>query len=94
MLLRFRRQYGCWPARLQDMVGRDLPEVGVDSSGNPVPLPANVPWHRPLGATPVVRELPTDPLTGRSDTWVYEPTGDPMVGSGGYTITLHVGSIY
>ena len=89
MLLRFRRQYGCWPARLQDLVGRDLPETGVDSSGNPVPLPASVPWHRPLGATPVVRELPIDPLTGRDDTWVYEPTGEPMVDSGGYTTTLH-----
>jgi len=90
-LLRFRRQYGCWPARLQDMVGRDLPEAGVDSSGNPVPLPVDVPWHGPLGPGPLLRELPVDPLTGRSDTWVYEPTGDPMIDSGGYAITLHFG---
>ena len=89
MLLRFRRQYGCLPASLQDLAGLDLPETGVDSSGNPIPLPTAVQWHRPLGATPVARGLPTDPLTGRNDTWLYEPTGEPVVESGAYATTLY-----
>ncbi len=88
MLGQFTKQYGSLPATLGDLVRRDLPEVGVDSSGNAVPLPAAAPWNRPLGASPVVRELPVDPLTGRNDTWLYEPTGDPMIDSGGFTTTL------
>jgi hypothetical protein len=40
------------------------------------------------GYSSVETELPVDPLTGRRDTWVYEPTGTPMVDSGGFEISL------
>ena len=99
MLRRFAAANGCYPAKLQDMVGDTVPKEGVDSSGNPVPT------HRParediagqldsplgVGAF-AVTELPVDPLTGRNDTWTYEPTGSPMVDSGGYTIELSAGT--
>lgn len=77
----FAEAHGCYPARLKDLQAQQAPAAGVDSSGNPVPLDAAN--HRPSGA-----ELPVDPLTGRNDTWVYEPTATPMVDSGGYTLQL------
>ena len=77
----FMTENGCYPATLADLAAQEPPQYGIDSSGNRVKLTG-------LYAGRNIRALPRDPLTGRSDTWVYEPTGTPMVDSGGYTITL------
>jgi len=84
----FHEANGCYPMALLDLLGTEAPQTGVDVSGNPVPIPQIARWHRPLGPRMAARELPIDPLTGQRDTWVYEPTGTPMVDSGGYRITL------
>ncbi|MBM3957031.1 MAG: DUF2330 domain-containing protein, partial [Gemmatimonadetes bacterium] len=84
LMARFHDTYGCYPAKLKDLVAGRPAMQGVDSSGNPVEI-------APIAANPVEAEaagLPIDPLTGRRDTWVYEPTGTPMVDSGGFDITL------
>jgi len=80
-LERFHKACGCYPAALGDLTA-DTPTEGVDSSGNPVPIASGIApsWR--------LEELPIDPLTGRRDTWTYEPTGSPMVDSGGYEIVL------
>ena len=89
MLRAFRDTNGCYPVALGDMLGSAVPTSGVDSSGNQVEPLRTGDGDGPLGAQHgVINELPTDPLTGRADTWVYEPTGAPMVDSGGYRITL------
>ncbi len=88
MLTRFRETNGCYPARLKDMTGRRPPVEGVDSSGNVVPTAPGSDARGPLGQGEVVARLPVDPLTGRRHTWAYEPTGTPMVDSGGYAIAL------
>ncbi len=92
-LRQFHEANGCYPMELTDLVGTEVPEMGVDSSGNPVPIPQTPRWHRPLGARAAARDLPIDPLTGQRDTWVYEPTGTPMVDSGGYEITLEAHAV-
>jgi len=94
LLLRFRTAHGCYPARLQDLAGTQVPAEGVDSSGNRVPI-SGAARHRtpvepggPLGPGQPPGKLPVDPLTGRNDRWVFEPTGSPMVDSGGYQIMI------
>ena len=77
----FLEDHGCYPARLEDLLAPEVPATGVDSSGNPVPLDATE--YRKVSSW-----MPRDPLTGREDTWVYDPTGTPMVDSGGYTLEL------
>ncbi len=80
-ILAFLEDAGCYPASLEDLTVAVPPESGVDSSGNKVP--AGRDW---LGSR--IKQLPEDPLTGRSDTWVYEVTGSPMIDSGGLAIEL------
>jgi hypothetical protein len=67
-----RRDTRVLPARLSDLTATQAPATGVDGAGNAVPL---------LGAWrgPYLPQLPVDPLTGRRDTWRYEPTGDLLV---------------
>jgi hypothetical protein len=89
----FHQANGCYPMELTDLAGIQAPQVGVDSSGNPLSIPHTARWHRPLGPGMEVRDLPVDPLTGQRDTWVYEPTGTPMVDSGGYEITLETHAV-
>lgn len=84
----FHEANGCYPMELRDLVSTEVPEAGLDSSGNSVAIPQTARWHRPLGPGQAARDLPIDPLTGQRDTWVYEPTGTPMVDSGGYLVTL------
>lgn len=99
MLTRFKAKYGCYPARLEDMLASASPTAGLDSSGNPVPIgqPENAEAagekEPPTGPGWPATELPADPLTGRSDTWVYEPTGSPMIDSGGYDIVIEAREI-
>jgi hypothetical protein len=96
MLTRFRAKYGCYPARLEDMLSTASPSEGLDSSGNRVPLTqsgkaeAGDDPEPPTGPGWPATQLPADPLTGRSDTWVYEATGSPMIDSGGYKIVIEV----
>ena len=80
-LTRFADETGAFPMRLEDLTSRTPPAEGLDGSGNRVQIDASAegPW---LVAVPI------DPLTGRRDTWVYEPTGDPMVASGAYVIEV------
>jgi hypothetical protein len=85
MMTSFHDTYGCYPEELEDLTASAVPKWGVDSSGNAVE-----PVSR-MGYAGGDRELPVDPLTGRRDTWVYEPTGNPMVDSGGFEITLSNG---
>jgi len=94
-LLRFREANGCYPAKLEDLLGSGIPKQGVDSSGNPVEViraqskGASAELCNPLGdGTQPLTALPVDPLTGKTDTWQYEPTGTPMVDSGGYEIRI------
>ena len=50
---------------------------------------ASTEQRNPLGdGTDPLSTLPADPLTGGTDTWQYEPTGTPMVDSGGYEIRI------
>lgn len=77
----FAEDYGCYPARLEDLTAAEAPATGVDASGNPLPIASAY-------AGPYLRLLPMDPLTGRRDTWVYEVTGSPMVDSDGYHLTI------
>lgn len=76
----FKDQTGCYPEHLLDLVNTQ-PTYGLDSSGNRVPIAS------PLRAV-VLQELPTDPLTGRSDTWVYDVLAPQVVDSGAYEITV------
>ncbi|HCA46498.1 MAG TPA: hypothetical protein DEP45_03780, partial [Armatimonadetes bacterium] len=80
-ILSFLEEAGCYPAALEDLTVTVPPEVGLDSSGNAVPVGRD--W---LGSR--IKELPIDPLTGRNDTWVYEVTGSPMIDSGGLDIAM------
>ena len=80
-MLAFVEDHGCYPATLADLTAQEAPQHGVDASGNRVRLAGA--WARPY-----LSDLPLDPLTRSRDTWVYEPTGTPMVDSGGYTIAL------
>ncbi len=76
----FKDQTGCYPERLLDLT-KTQSTYGLDSSGNRVPLTS------PL-QTAVLQELPTDPLTGRSDTWVYDVLAPQVVDSGAYEIMV------
>jgi len=96
-VVKFRDANGCYPVSLAQLPGSGLPPGGVDSSGNPVQVTRlsrddmAPELQNPLGdGEPPVDSLPVDPLTGRKDTWVYEPTGSPMVDSGGYRIRLQL----
>ncbi len=84
LVTRFRKANGCYPARLADVAGARAPSEGVDSSGNRVPISRLA----PAGAAQEAEALPVDPLTGRRDRWTYEPTGSPMIDSGGYEIKI------
>ena len=95
MLRKFVAANGCYPAKLTDMLGSDIPDEGLDSSGNLVKITRalrddmSAELQGTLGdGAFAATELPEDPLTGRRDTWVYEPTGSPMVDSGGYRIKI------
>ncbi len=76
----FKDQTGCYPEHLLDLTNTQ-PTYGLDSSGNRVPIAS------PLQGA-VLQELPTDPLTGRSDTWVYDVLAPQVVDSGAYEITV------
>ncbi len=82
-ILAFLEDAGCYPATLEDLTEMVPPQTGLDSSGNPVPVGGD--W---MGSR--IKQLPTDPLTGRNDTWVYEVTGSPMIDSGGLAIELEM----
>jgi len=75
----FARDNGCLPATLEDLTASKKPRQGVDTAGNPVPLSASGSWRGPYLAA-----LPEDPITGRRDSWAYEPTGDLLVDSRGW----------
>ncbi len=77
----FLEHAGCFPGKLKDLLAETPPAYGVDSSGNPVQLTGQY-------RGPYLEQLPKDPLTGRRDTWIYEPTATPMVDSGGYTVVI------
>jgi hypothetical protein len=81
-LTSFLARHGCYPATLQDLIASNPPAAGLDSSGNRVTITAQP------GGGPLLTELPVDPLSGRNDTWLYEPTGSPMIDSGGYEIRI------
>ncbi len=78
---RFRGDTGCYPAALTDLTAQAAPATGRDASGNEVPLTGT--WHGLY-----IDALPVDPLTRTRQTWVYEPTGDPVVDSGGWMVRL------
>jgi len=78
---RFRGETGCYPAALADLTAGAAPATGRDASGNEVTLTGT--WHGPY-----INTLPMDPLTRSRHTWVYEPTGDPVVDSGGWMVRL------
>lgn len=80
-LLAFLEDTGSYPARLEDLTGANPPQTGLDSSGNPVPVPQGWPG-------PYLKQLPEDPLTASRETWVYEVTGSPMIDSGGLSIEV------
>ncbi len=80
-MLAFVEEHGCYPEKLADLTAATQPDHGVDASGNRVRLAST--WARPY-----LSDLPLDPLTRRRDTWVYEPTGSPMLDSGAYTIVI------
>ncbi len=80
-LVAFLRDTGCYPKTLADLTEPRAPKTGLDSSGNEVQL-------RGEYGGPYLDALPTDTLTGKTDSWVYAVTGTPMIDSGGYTITL------
>lgn len=77
----FRGDTGCYPTALADLTGHAAPATGRDASGNEVALTGT--WHGPY-----IDALPMDPLTRSRQTWVYEPTGDPVVDSGGWMVRL------
>ncbi len=80
-LARFADDTGAFPMQLSDLTAREAPRLGLDGSGNRVPIEAATrgPW---------LVEMPIDPLTGSRDTWAYEVTGAPMVASGAYAIEV------
>ena len=80
-VLRFVGDTGCLPEALKDLTATASPARGLDSSGNVVPL---------AGAYrgPYLHRLPSDPLTRRNDTWVYEVTGAPMIESGAFATSV------
>lgn len=78
---RFRGDTGCYPAALADLTAQAAPATGRDASGNEMALSGT--WHGPY-----IKTLPVDPLTRSRQTWVYEPTGDPVVDSGGWMVRL------
>ncbi len=80
----FVAHHGCYPTRLADLTAKRKPRKGADASGNPVRLHGQ--WKGPY-----LESLPQDPCTRRNDTWNYEPTGTPMVDSGGYTLVIGTG---
>ncbi len=80
-LIAFADDHGAFPAELADLASGVAPQHGLDASGNRVELAE--------GSTrPYLAGLPIDPITHRSDTWVYEVTGTPMVASGAFTVEV------
>ncbi|MCX7599758.1 MAG: DUF2330 domain-containing protein [Armatimonadetes bacterium] len=75
----FAHDNGALPRSLKDLTATGPIREGLDSSGNPVRL------NLPGGRTPYLPKLPIDPLSGRRDTWTYEPTGDLVVDSKAWT---------
>jgi hypothetical protein len=98
----FIKANGCYPRALADMLPGASATEGLDSSGNVIALPGAVkpPEDEPDTAQspdaagtprrpqPPLRALPRDPLTNRTDTWTYEPTGSPITDSGGFRIRV------
>ena len=82
-LRQFRDATGAYPAKLEDLTAARMPTQGLDTSGNPVPILAGQALSMPQ-----LPALPVDPLTGRSDTWVYNPRSPLLVESGGYEVTV------
>jgi len=73
----FHDRYGCYPARLEDLVASSAPASGVDDKGSSVPLSGDYP-----GPTLSTSDglLPVDPVMGGRTSWVYR-TSPPDVGS-------------
>jgi hypothetical protein len=72
-------EHGCFPreaAQLENPRGR-----GQDGAGNSVPLQAEgqVSWKT---------KVPVDPLTGRTDTWVIDPTAHEFVTSRAWQVSI------
>lgn len=77
----FRKATGAYPVRLSELTAHRTPKRGLDASGNKVPITGSA-------ALPLLRGIPTDPLTGRNDTWVYDVCSPSVVESGGYEVTV------
>ncbi|MCX7597268.1 MAG: hypothetical protein N2512_00145, partial [Armatimonadetes bacterium] len=69
---------GALPRNLKDLTSVGPITEGLDSSGNTVRV------NLPGGRRPYLQKLPLDPLSGRRDSWTYEPTGDLVVDSGAW----------
>jgi len=76
----FKDQTGCYPEHLPDLTNTQ-PTYGLDSSGNRMPIVSTL-------QAAVLQKVPNDPLTGRSDTWVYDVLAPQVVDSGAYEITV------
>lgn len=66
---------GALPRSLKDLTSTGPITEALDSSGNPVRL------NLPGGRAPYLHKLPVDPLSGRRDTWTYDPVADLVVDS-------------
>jgi len=75
---RFVADTGAYPVALSDLSSGKAVVDGLDASGNRVRL------ARPTQGT-YLSALPTDPLTGRSDTWLYWVSGEVTVQSSALT---------
>jgi hypothetical protein len=78
----FRDATGAYPRRLTDLALGKLPATGIDGSGNEVRLSGSP-------AMPLLPALPVDPLTGRSDTWLYDVRSPLLVESGAYEVVVN-----
>lgn len=73
----FRARYGCYPARLEDLVASSAPAYGLDEQGNSVSLRGE--YQGPTLITPDGL-LPVDAVLGGRSSWSYS-TSPPDVGA-------------
>lgn len=75
----FQQDTGCYPRRVEDLVATKPPPVGLDASGNEVPLGGKF-------RGPYLSALPGDPIKGRG--LVCDPLALRLIDSGGFKSTV------
>ncbi len=79
----FVAAHGCYPRNVAQLCSDDPSGMGQDGAGNPVPLnPGKPRW--------TMHPAPVDPLTGRPDTWVIDPTAQEFVSSRAWRVTVTI----